>query len=136
MTGAAGVGRSVTFTHALCRAPAASVVAGLRAVDRGAPDLGEFTRHHALYVATLAPLVARLGDRLEVVETAPGEAMAANAVAINGHIFLDERAPKTAGRLAAERCNVVALPVDQAALPNGGLSCLSFRYSLEREGQA
>lgn len=80
--------------------------------------------------------MSRLGDRLEVDETAPGEAMAANAVAINGHIFLDDRAPKTAGRLATERCNAVALPVDQAALPDGGLSCLPFQYSLEKEEQA
>lgn len=45
--------RSYRFTHAICRAPSASIVHGLRAVDTGTPDLGLMERHHADYVATL-----------------------------------------------------------------------------------
>jgi dimethylargininase len=46
-------GRSVTFTHAICRAPAASVVDGLRAEDRGAPDATRLPRRARAYVAAL-----------------------------------------------------------------------------------
>ena len=45
--------RSVTFTHALCRSPAPSVVHGLRADDRGNPDPDVFAREHAGYVEAL-----------------------------------------------------------------------------------
>lgn len=46
-------GRSYTFTHALCREPASSVIDGLRAVDVGAPSLAAFQKDHADYVAAL-----------------------------------------------------------------------------------
>jgi dimethylargininase len=45
--------RSFRFTHAICRAPSASVIHGLRAVDTGSPDLGLMEKHHADYVAAL-----------------------------------------------------------------------------------
>ena len=45
--------RSYTFTHAICREPAGSIVDGLRAHDTGAPDLATFRQHHADYVAAL-----------------------------------------------------------------------------------
>lgn len=45
--------RSCRFTHAITRRPAASIIAGLRAVDTGAPDLGLMQAHHADYVAAL-----------------------------------------------------------------------------------
>ena len=45
--------RSYSFTHAFTRAPAETVVDGLRAVDTGAPDLNVFRQHHADYVAAL-----------------------------------------------------------------------------------
>lgn len=44
---------SFRFTHAVCRAPATSILRGLRAVDTGAPDLATMQRHHADYVAAL-----------------------------------------------------------------------------------
>jgi dimethylargininase len=44
---------STSFTHAICRRPAASVTDGLRAVDTGAPDLALMLEHHAAYVAAL-----------------------------------------------------------------------------------
>lgn len=46
--------RSFTFSHAMTRLPAASILDGLRAVDTGAPDLGIMLRHHADYAAALA----------------------------------------------------------------------------------
>lgn len=45
--------RSFRFTHAITRAPSASIVDGLRAVDTGTPDLALMQAHHAAYVATL-----------------------------------------------------------------------------------
>ena len=45
--------RSISFTHALTRAPGNSIVSGLRAVDTGTPDLDLMRAHHAAYIATL-----------------------------------------------------------------------------------
>lgn len=44
---------SVTFSHAIVRAVPDSAVDGLRAEDRGAPDLAAFRRDHAAYVTAL-----------------------------------------------------------------------------------
>ena len=44
---------STRFTHAITRAPAASITRGLRAVDTGTPDLGLMQAHHAAYIAAL-----------------------------------------------------------------------------------
>lgn len=41
------------FTHAITRAPATSIIRGLRAVDTGNPDLATLRAHHATYIATL-----------------------------------------------------------------------------------
>ncbi|MBI1219124.1 MAG: dimethylarginine dimethylaminohydrolase [Rhodobacteraceae bacterium] len=45
--------RSFRFTHAIARAPSASITRGLRAVDTGTPDLGLMRAHHADYIAAL-----------------------------------------------------------------------------------
>lgn len=45
--------QSCHFTHAITRAPAVSITAGLRAVDTGAPDLALMQAHHRAYVAAL-----------------------------------------------------------------------------------
>jgi len=261
-------GRSVTFTHAICRTPPASIIDGLRAEDRGAPDVDAFLAEHAAYVTALeavgvavtvldpleaypdsvfvedpalilngvaillrpgapsragevaairpaledgcdsvvgltrgyvdggdilctddtvmaglsartnregvealTPLVERLGYRLEIVETPPEilhfktecgllspdtvlatprlaatgcfgamrvittaerEDPAANAVAVNGRVFLSEGYPKTADAATEAGFDVLQLPTSQAALVDGGLSCLSLRYSRGR----
>jgi dimethylargininase len=59
---------STHFTHAITRRPAASITAGLRAVDTGTPDLGLMQAHHDAYVATLKETGAT------VVELPPLEA--------------------------------------------------------------
>ena len=46
-------GLSYRFTEAVVRRPGASVINGLRAVDRGAPDPALFLREHDGYVAAL-----------------------------------------------------------------------------------
>lgn len=45
--------KSFTFSHAITRKPSGSIVAGLRAVDTGTPDLGLMLAHHADYIAAL-----------------------------------------------------------------------------------
>ena len=45
--------RSYTFTHAIARLPATTIVDGLRAVDTGAPNLSRFRQHHGDYVDAL-----------------------------------------------------------------------------------
>ena len=45
--------RSYRFTHAITRRPAASIIAGLRAVDTGTPDLARMQAHHADYITAL-----------------------------------------------------------------------------------
>lgn len=260
--------RSVTFTHALCRAPSSSVVDGLRAHDRGTPDAEAFRAEHAAYVAALeaagvivtvlepledfpdsvfvedpalilngvaivlrpgarsrageaaalrpaleehcddvidleagfvdggdilctddcvmvglsartdregvaalAPVVARLGYSLKLVHTPPeilhfksecgllgpetvlatprlaatgcfadlriiettaGEEAAANAVAVNGRVLLSEGHPAVSERLERAGFTVTELSTTQAALLDGGLSCMSLRYSREK----
>src|SRR5438105_2099 len=42
-----------TFDNAIVRAPATSIVAGLRAVDRGSPSHAAVEAEHAAYVAAL-----------------------------------------------------------------------------------
>ncbi|WPZ34121.1 arginine deiminase family protein [Thalassobaculum sp. OXR-137] len=42
-------GQSFRFTHAILRAPAGSIVDGLRAIDTGSPDAALFRAQHAAY---------------------------------------------------------------------------------------
>ncbi|MBK8438013.1 MAG: dimethylarginine dimethylaminohydrolase [Rhodobacter sp.] len=71
--------RSYRFTHAITRRPAASITAGLRAVDTGTPDLALMQAHHAAYVAALKatgatvielPALADFPDSVFVEDTA------------------------------------------------------------------
>ena len=258
-------GHSFTFTHALCRAPAQSVTAGLRAQDQGNPDPEAFLLEHQGYVAalratganvtvlpadesfpdsvfiedpalvlhgtaivlrpgaatrlgeaatlradlqthvgrvidlppggtvdggdilctdtevllglsartdargaeSLRPIVTDLGYHLRILDTPPeilhfktdsalldaetvlatsrlaasdcfqgykvikvptGEEPAANAIRFNDHVFLAAGYPRTADLLDTLGYSLHQLPVTQAALVDGGLSCMSLRY--------
>ncbi len=52
--------RSYSFTHAITRLPAPSILDGLRAVDTGAPDLARMMQHHADYSKALAETGAKV----------------------------------------------------------------------------
>lgn len=78
------------------------------------------------------PLLAASGafKGLNVIETAAGETAAANAIRVNDVVFLSAGYPKTAERLDEAGYSVECLNTSQAALVDGGLSCMSLRYSL------
>lgn len=65
-----------------------------------------------------------------IIETAEGEAAAANAIRFNDPVFLSAGHRRTAEKLDAAGYKVMELPMTQAALLDGGLSCLSLRFSL------
>lgn len=58
---------SYSFTHAIVRTPARSIVDGLRAVDTGQPDFEAFLQHHQDYIAVLK------GTGVTVIELEPLE---------------------------------------------------------------
>jgi dimethylargininase len=84
-------------------------------------------RQTVLATPTLAGSGAFKG--LKVLETAIGEEAAANAIRVNAHVFLSAGYPKTAEMLDGAGYSVRILNTSQAALVDGGLSCMSLRYS-------
>ncbi len=64
-------------------------------------------------------------DRIELPE---GDEAAANAIRVNGDLLISTGFPRTAEMLAADGYNVVEIPTSQAALLDGGLSCMSLRF--------
>lgn len=54
------MGRSFSFSHAICRKPARTITEGLREQDIGTPDLPTFQAHHADYVAALCSTGAHI----------------------------------------------------------------------------
>ncbi len=58
-----------------------------------------------------------------------GEESAANAVRVNDTVFLSDGFPKTRNMLTSAGFRVVALDTGEAAKVDGGLSCMSLRFS-------
>ena len=79
------------------------------------------------------PLLARSGcfDGYRVIETPDGEEAAANSIRFNDTVFVSKGFDRTAEKLDAAGYKVKVLSTSQAALVDGGLSCLSLRYSLD-----
>lgn len=77
------------------------------------------------------PLLAQSGcfAGYRIIETPPGEEAAANAIRFNDKVFVSAGHSRTADRLTDAGYDVVVLSTKQAALVDGGLSCLSLRYS-------
>ena len=80
-------------------------------------------------LATPALAASGAFDGLNVIETVSGEEAAANAIRVNDFVFLSAGHPKTAEKLEAAGYNLKILNTSQAALVDGGLSCMSLRYS-------
>ena len=67
-------------------------------------------------------------ENYRVIQTPDGEEAAANAVRVNEVVLLAEGYPRTAERLDEAGFEVVTVPISQAALLDGGLSCQSLRF--------
>lgn len=80
-----------------------------------------------------APLV-RSGcfDGYRVVECPAGEEPAANLIRVNDEVFLAEGYPRTAELLRGSGYTVRELSVAEAAKLDGGLSCMSLRFTPDR----
>jgi dimethylargininase len=58
-----------------------------------------------------------------------GEEAAANAIRVNERVFVSDGFPKTAEMLVKAGYRVIALDTGEAAKVDGGLSCMSLRFS-------
>ena len=71
-------------------------------------------------------ILERRGYR--VIEAVEGEEAATNLIRFNEPVFLRTGFPKTLALLQSEGYKVITLSADQAALVDGGLSCMSLRF--------
>ncbi|MEM9140957.1 MAG: arginine deiminase family protein [Pseudomonadota bacterium] len=101
-------GRSYTFSHAITRRPATSIINGLRAVDTGAPDLDAFQAHHEDYIAALRSTGAEVLE-LGPLEDFPDSVFVEDAALClpEGAIAMRPGAPSRLGE-AAEMAPVLA----------------------------
>ena len=68
-------------------------------------------------------------DGYRVIHTAEGEDASANSVRFNDLVLVPAGLPKTAERLASRGYNVRPVENTEAAKLDGGMSCLSLRFS-------
>ena len=68
-------------------------------------------------------------DGYKIIATPEGESAAANIICINGTVFISEGFPLSEKLLTHAGYNVVSLNTSEAAKVDGGLSCMSLRYS-------
>ena len=94
--------KATDFTHAIVRAPAASVTDGLRAVDAGSPDAARFAADHAAYVAALREAGAEV-VALPALEDFPDSVFVEDAALClpEGAVVLRPGAPSRLGEAAA-----------------------------------
>ncbi len=102
--------RSFRFTHAITRRPAASIVEGLRAVDTGAPDLGQMLAHHVDYVAALRSTGAVVVE-LDPLEAYPDSVFVEDTALClaEGAVIMRPGAPSRLGEAAEMAPHLAAL---------------------------
>jgi dimethylargininase len=94
--------RSYSFTHAITRAPGASIAQGLRDVDTGAPDPGLFQAHHAAYIAALRATGAQVTELVALDDFPDGVFVEDTALCLPEiAIILRPGAPSRLGEAAA-----------------------------------
>lgn len=95
-------GHSYSFTHAITRRPAASIVKGLRAVDTGNPDLAVLEQHHADYIAALQSTGAQVLE-LPALEDFPDSVFVEDTALClpEGAVIMRPGAPTRLGEAAA-----------------------------------
>lgn len=79
-------------------------------------------------LATSALSGAECFASFRVLTLPPGEEVAANSVRVNGKVLVPAGFPATAELLSRAGYAVIVLRIDQAALLDGGLSCMSLRF--------
>lgn len=92
---------SCSFTHAITRKPAASIIAGLRAVDIGTPDLAKMQAHHADYITALLSTGATVVE-LDALEAFPDSVFVEDTALClpQGAIVMRPGAPSRLGEAA------------------------------------
>lgn len=95
------------FNRALVRRPGRSVVDGLRAVDRGAPDYDDVCSEHDAYVAALTAAGVEV-DVLPPLEDFPDAVFVEDPAIVlpTGAILLRSKAPTRAGEAQALRAEL------------------------------
>lgn len=111
------------FTDAIVRAPAPSVIAGLRAVDQGAPDFAGVTAEHAAYVAALEAADVTV-HRLPALDAFPDSLFVEDPALVfgEGAIVLRPGAPSRFGEAAAIAPTLRALFERVIELPGPGFA--------------
>ncbi len=102
--------RSYRFTHAITRRPAASIIAGLRAVDTGTPDLAVMQGHHADYIAALKSTGAKVIE-LDALEAFPDSVFVEDTALClpQGAVVMRPGAPSRLGEAAEMAPHLAAL---------------------------
>ena len=102
--------RSFRFTHAITRKPAASITAGLRAVDTGNPDLALMQAHHADYITTLRDTGATVIE-LDALEAYPDSVFVEDTALClpAGAVIMRPGAPSRLGEAAEMAPHLAAL---------------------------
>ncbi len=96
------MGRSFTFSHAICRTPSTSIIDGLRAVDTGTPNLDTFRQHHRDYVTALRSTGAEV-IVLDPLDAFPDSVFVEDAALClpKGAVLMRPGAPSRLGEAAA-----------------------------------
>ncbi|GLS87011.1 NG,NG-dimethylarginine dimethylaminohydrolase protein [Cypionkella aquatica] len=102
--------RSYTFSHAITRRPSASIIAGLRAVDTGTPDLAVMQAHHADYIAALRSTGAQVLE-LDAMEAFPDSVFVEDTALClpEGAVVMRPGAPSRLGEAAEMAPHLAAL---------------------------
>lgn len=101
---------SFRFTHAITRCPSASIIAGLRAVDVGPPNLALLQAHHADYVAALRSTGATVVE-LESLDAYPDSVFVEDTALClsKGAVVMRPGAPTRLGEAAEMAPHLAAL---------------------------
>ncbi|OYU40577.1 MAG: dimethylarginine dimethylaminohydrolase [Pseudorhodobacter sp. PARRP1] len=102
--------QSYTFSHAITRKPSHSIIAGLRAVDTGTPDLGLMQAHHADYIAALRSTGAKVIE-LDALEDFPDSVFVEDTALClpQGAVVMRPGAPSRLGEAAEMAPHLQAL---------------------------
>ncbi|NKB54438.1 MAG: dimethylarginine dimethylaminohydrolase [Rhizobiaceae bacterium] len=84
---------------------------------------------HTTILATARLAASGCFEGYDVIETADGEEACANAIRFNQIVLFPAGFPKTLAKLHAAGYSVVEIGNSEAAKLDGGMSCLSLRFS-------